>query len=128
MRSITAASALLAVCKLTFSTGVLAFGRFRLGFDAGQLQTLAFVALAFGNQAILYVLRERGPMWRSRPGNWLIASSVAGTALVAVLAFSGSLMAPLPGRVLAAVFVASAGFALILDRIKRPMTAWFTIE
>ena len=58
----------------------------------------------------------------------LISSSNAGTVLVAVLAFTGSLMAPLPWRVLAAVFVASAGFALILDRVKLPVTAWFKIE
>lgn len=128
MRNITAASIVLAACKLVFSTAVLAVGKFRLGFGVGELQTLAFVTLAFGNQAILYVLRERGPLWRSRPSNWLIASSVAGTALVAVLAFSGTLMAPLGWRVLVAVFVASAGFALVLDRIKLPVTAWFKVE
>jgi H+-transporting ATPase len=128
MRNITAASVILATAKLCFSTAVLAVGKFRLGFSAAELQTLAFVTLAFGNQAILYVLRERRPLWSSKPGAWLLASSVAGTALVAVLAYSGALVAPLNWRVLTAVFVASAGLALILDRIKLPVTALFKVE
>jgi hypothetical protein len=37
-------------------------------------------------------------------------------------------MAPLSWRVLAAVLVAAAGFALILDRIKLPVTALFKVE
>jgi H+-transporting ATPase len=128
MRNITAASVVLAAAKLCFSTAVLAVGKFRLGFGTAELQTLAFVTIAFGNQAILYVLRERRPLWSSKPGAWLLASSVAGTALVAVLAYSGALVAPLNWRVLAAVFVASAGLALILDRIKLPVTALFKVE
>jgi H+-transporting ATPase len=128
MRNITAASVILAAAKLCFSTAVLAVGKFRLDFGTAELQTLAFVTIAFGNQAILYVLRERRPLWSSKPGAWLLASSVAGTALVAVLAYSGALVAPLNWRVLTAVFVASAGLALLLDRIKLPVTALFKVE
>jgi H+-transporting ATPase len=128
MRNITAAAVVLGACKLVFSTAVLATGKFRLGFGPGELQTLAFIALAFGNQAILYVLRERRSMWSSKPGKWVLASSAAGIALVTVLAFTGTLMAPLNWRVLAAVFVAAAGFALILDRIKLQVTAVFKVE
>jgi H+-transporting ATPase len=66
-------------------------------------------------------------MWRSRPGAWVLAASAADIAIVSVLASSGTLMAPLPWRALVAVLAASAGFALILDLIKRPVLAVFKV-
>ena len=128
MRNITAAAVVLGAVKLAFSVSVLAVGQFRLGLDAGHLQTLAFATLVCGNQAVLYVLRERRHMFSSKPSNWILLSSAAGIALVGTLALTGTLMAPLSWRVLAAVLVAAAGFALILDRIKLPVTALFKVE
>lgn len=128
MGNITAAAVALGVCKLGFSTTMLAIGKFRLGFSAAELQTLAFVTLVFGNQAVLYVLRERHHMWSSKPGNWVLASSMVDIAIVAALALSGTLLEPLTWHILVAVFVAAAGFALILDQIKRPVTMVFKIE
>jgi H+-transporting ATPase len=128
MRNITAAALALGACKLAFSTAILAVGKFRAGFGPAELQTLAFVTLVFGNQAVLFVLRERRPMWSSRPSHWIVAASLAGIAIAAALALSGTLMAPLAWRVLVATLVAAIGFALILDWIKRPVTAVFKIE
>jgi H+-transporting ATPase len=128
MHNITAAALLLAVWKLGFSTAMLMFGSFRLRLGPGELQTLAFVTVVFGNQALLYVLRERGHMWRSRPGNWVLASSVVDIAIVSVLALSGVLMEPLPWRILMTAFAAATGFALVLDQIKRPVLSAFGIQ
>ncbi len=121
MRRITVAAIVIGVSKLGFSTAVLALARFRLGLDTGALQTLAFVTVAFGNQATLYALRERRQLWRSMPGAWLLAASVADVAIVSTLASSGTLMEPLPWRWIASVFAAAVGFAFILDEIKRPV-------
>jgi magnesium-transporting ATPase (P-type) len=60
--------------------------------------------------------------------NWVLAASAAGIALAAVLALSGTMMEPLPWRVLAALFVAAIGFALILDRIKRSVMALSKVD
>ena len=128
MPSITAAAVTLGVCKLSFSISLLAYGNLGLGLDAGKLQTLAFVTLVLGNQALLYVLRERGRLWDSRPGTWVLASSAADVALVSGLALSGTLMAPLPWQVLAGVLAAAAAFALILDQIKLPETRVFGVQ
>jgi H+-transporting ATPase len=128
MRNITAAAVALGACKLAFSTMILAVGKFQLGFSPEKLQTLAFVTLVFGNQAVLFVLRERRHIWSSRPSNWILAASVADIAIVAALALSGSLMEPVTWRVLVAVIVAAAGFAVILDQIKQPVTALFKVE
>jgi len=128
MRNITAAAIALGVCKLSFSTALLAVAKFRLGLGPEALQTLAFVTLVFGNQAVLYVLRERRHMWDSKPSNWVLASSAADIAIISTLALSGILMEPLPWRVVAAIFIAAAGFALILDQIKLPVTSAFKVE
>jgi H+-transporting ATPase len=128
MRNITAAALVLGLCKLGFSAAMLALGEFRLGLGAAELQTLAFVTLVFGNQAVLFVARERHHMWSSRPGTWVLAASAADIAIVSVLALSGILMEPLPFRIVAAIFAAAIGFAFILDQIKLSITAKIKIE
>jgi H+-transporting ATPase len=127
MRNISVAAVVLAACKLSFSVSVLAIGKFQLGLSAGELQTLAFLTLVFANQGVLYVLRERRHMWDSKPSNWVLASSAADIVIVSTLALSGTLMEPLPWRDIAALFIAAAAFALILDQIKRPVTALFKV-
>lgn len=128
MRNITAAALLLGLCKLGFSTAMLALGAFRLGLDPGELQTLAFVTLVFGNQSVLYVVRERRSMLSSKPGKWVLAASTADIVIVSALALSGILMEPLPGQVVVAILAAAIGFAFILDRIKLGIAAKIGIE
>jgi len=72
MSRITVAGVTMGACKLLFSVGVLAYGTLRLRLGIGELRTLAFVTLVFGNQATLYALRVRRHMWSSRPGWWVI--------------------------------------------------------
>lgn len=128
MGNVTRAAIVLGVCKLAFSTSVLAFGKFRLGLGTIELQTLAFVALVFGNQAVLYVLRERGSLWSSKPGNWVFASSAVDIAVVSVLVLTGTVTAPLPWQLLAGVFIAATGFGLLINRIKLLVTAVIRVE
>jgi len=91
------------------------------------LQTLAFVTLVFGNQALLYALRDRRHLWSSKPSIWVVVSSAADIAITSALALSGTLMAPLPWRLLLAVLCVSAGFALLIDKIKLTVMAAFDI-
>jgi H+-transporting ATPase len=128
MGRITAAAVVLAAGKLGFSTGVVAVGHAWLGLTLGALQTLALVALVCGNQALLYVLRERGRLWHSRPSPWVLAASLADLGLIGGLAAAGILMAPLPGRVLLGVLAAAGGFALVLDELKQPVLRMFPLE
>jgi H+-transporting ATPase len=127
MQRITGAAIVLGLWKLGFSTGVLAFGRYALGLPPAQLQTLAFLGLVFGNQALLYVLREWGRLWHSRPSTWVVASSVVDITVVAVFALSGLLIAPLSWPAIVITLAAGAGFALLLDQIKRPVFAIFRL-
>ncbi len=125
MRRITAAAIVFGAGKLGFSTAMRAFGRFHLGLDPGQLQTLAFVTLVFGSQALLYVLRERRHLWGSTPGAWVLGASTVDVTLVSVFALSGVLMEPLSWGVLVAAVAAAGAFALVLDQIKLAVMSVF---
>ncbi|MFZ5789104.1 MAG: HAD-IC family P-type ATPase [Pseudomonadota bacterium] len=117
---ITAAAILLGLCKLFFSILTITVGSRAFGLDADQLRTLAFVTLVFGGQAVVYAIRERGPLWRSRPSPWLILASALDLGLAAVLAGAGFLMAALPPTLLLATFAAAAVFSILLDLVKVP--------
>jgi len=50
-------------------------------------------------------------MWHSRPGGWLLLSSLLDLGIAASLAITGTLMAP-------AVLAGSIAFPLVLDAVK----------
>ncbi len=118
MNKIAATGVALGACKLGFSTAALALGYYWLQLAPAELQTLAFITLVFGAQAVLYVVRERGPMWSSKPSDWVLAASGSNVVIAFVLACSGVLMEPLPWRVVVGLLAAASGFALLLDQIK----------
>ncbi len=90
--SLTGAGAVLAICLLAFCSGIIAIGKFELGFGIDSLRTLAFIALVFGGQAIIYAIRDRRRLWGSRPSLWLVVSSVADIAIASILAAAGIAM------------------------------------
>ncbi len=120
---LTAAGIVMGVCLLAFCTAVLAAGEFGAGLGTGALQTLAFAALAFGSQAMIYALRERRRIWSSRPSGWLAASSAADVVVAATLAVGGLAMTPLPAWMVAGTLAAATAFAFVLDAVKRPVFA-----
>jgi H+-transporting ATPase len=119
--NLTIAGAAMGIGELIFCISILGFGAYLMEFDIRSLQTLAFVAIVFGNQATTYTNRERRHLWSSRPSNWLILSSVADIGIASGLAVGGIAMAPLPIWLVAGTLVAAAVFALALDMVKVPV-------
>ena len=123
VRSLIGAAFGLSVVLLCFSFGIVWAGRtvFRLAVPA--LQTIVFVWLAFSGQATVYLVRERRHFWGTRPGSWLIASTLADLLLVGLLATRGWLMAPVaPATVLLLLGLAVAylaGADLVKTRVFR---------
>ncbi|HUI12246.1 MAG TPA: plasma-membrane proton-efflux P-type ATPase [Xanthobacteraceae bacterium] len=128
MSNITGAAIVLGVCKLAFSTAMLAMAKYWLGLGSAALQTFAFVTLVFGAQGLIYVLRERRHLWSSMPSRWVFVSSAVDIGIAVLLALTGTLMAPLQWPLLLAVFAGAAAFAVILDQIKQPVTALFDVR
>ena len=116
--NLTIAAIILGFCDLVFCIASLAVGRFALGLDSDALRTLTVVTLVYSGQAIFYVSRERRHLWSSRPGSWLIASSILDITLFSTLATQGILMVPLPATIVACVFGAAIVLAFCLDTVK----------
>ena len=116
--NLTIAGVVLGFCDLVFCIASLTVGRFILHLDSAALRTLTVVTLVYSGQAVFYVSRERRHLWSSRPGAWLVASSVLDITLFSTLATRGVLMAPLPAVIVACVFGAAVGLAICLDAVK----------
>lgn len=116
--NLSIAGLIMACCNLVFCCSVLAVGKFHLAFRTAELQTLAAVTLVFSGQSVMYVVREREHLWRSRASAWLIASSVADVTIIASLAIAGIVMTALPALVVLAVLAGAVAFAFILDMVK----------
>jgi H+-transporting ATPase len=108
-------------CLLCFCISTLLVGKFRAGLDTGGIQTLSMIALVFGGEATLYAIRDRGHLWNSRPGRWVIIASIIDVVIISSMAIRGIAMQSLPPVVVAAVLLATLPFAFVLDLIKVPV-------
>jgi H+-transporting ATPase len=121
IRQLTIAGVFMGVSELIFCIAALAIGRSRLGPGIEPLRTLAFVILVFGNQAAMYLNRDRRRLGSSLPSRWLLVSSAVDVLSMAALAIFGIAMAPLPVSVVIYTFLAAAVFAFVLDFAKVPV-------
>ncbi|MDR3472141.1 MAG: HAD-IC family P-type ATPase [Devosia sp.] len=119
--NLTAAGAIMGIGELLFCTIVLGFGIHGMGLGIGALQSLAFIAIVFGNQATTYTNRERRRLWSSRPGSWVVASSALDLGIASTLAIGGIAMTPLPPMAVAGTAAAAIAFAVLLDAVKVPV-------
>jgi H+-transporting ATPase len=118
IRALVMTAAPLAVLLVSFSLSVLFIGRTVLSLSAPQIQTLAFLILVFGGQGTLYLVRERGHLWNSRPSRWMLWSSCADIAVVIVLAIKGILMSALPPLIVLALLGAVLVYLFAVDYLK----------
>src|SRR5574337_1331563 len=118
VRTLMLIGSLLAALVLILSFTVFFVGRDVLGLKLAELQTLVFVMLVATGQGNVYLVRERGPFWRSRPSRWLIVSSVVDLVVVTAMATTGILMTPVSLTLIGLLLVVVAAYLLVLDRLK----------
>ena len=118
VRRLIVTGGLLAGAVLILSFAVFFFGRDVLGLGLGALQTLVFVMLVATGQGNVYLVRARGPFWRSRPSRWLLLSSVMDLLVVAVMATAGILMTPVAPGLIAVLLAVVGLYLLVLDGLK----------
>jgi H+-transporting ATPase len=118
IKTLMVTGAVLAAMVLLLSFSVFFAGRDLLGLPLPQLQTLVFVMLVATGQGNVYLIRERDHFWRSRPGLWLVTSSIADLAAVTLMAAFGVLMTPVSGLLIAELLAIVAVYLLILDQLK----------
>jgi len=115
---LTIAGVVMGLFDLLFGLACFMAGRHAFHLDVGTSRTLAVVILVFSGQAVFYVSRERKHLWSSRPGIWLIVSSVIDLSLISTLAITGVLMEAIPALAVVGIFAAAVVFALLLDLVK----------
>ncbi len=118
VRTLMLTGGLLAALVLILSFTVFFVSRDVLGLKLGELQTLVFVMLVATGQGNIYLVRERGPFWRSRPSLWLMLSSIADLLVVAAMATIGVLMTPVSLELIVLLLVVVALYLLVLDQLK----------
>jgi len=118
IRTLMAAGGALATCVLALSFALFFAARAWLALSLGQLQTLIFLMLVFSGQGAVYLVRERGHFWRSRPSRSLLLASLADIAVVSALATHGILMAAIPLRLVAWLLLVLAMYLTLMDFLK----------
>ena len=118
VRSLVATAVTLAVPLLALSFGLFLAAHDWLRLPLAQVQTVVFLVLVFGGQGTIYLVRERGHFWSSRPSRALVVASIADVVIVGLLAVRGVLMAPVSAGLVAATLAITALFLSALDFLK----------
>ena len=98
--------------------GLYWLGGHVLGLSLDQLRTLSFIGFVFTSQVTIYLVREPGRLWSSRPGSALLLASTGAIALAILLASFGWAMAPLGLGLSLGVLTGAAVYAVALDSLK----------
>ena len=128
IKTLMLAGGVLAALVLLLSFTVFFTGRNLLGLPLPQLQTLVFVMLVATGQGNVYLVRERGHFWQSQPSRWLLGSSIADLGVVALMATTGTLMAPVSPMLIAGLLACVAAYLFVLDQLKVPIFQSFKIR
>ena len=118
VRRLVTVGATMAAGWLALSFSVVLVGADVIHWPLATLQTVVFLDLVFSGQATLFLMRERGPFWSSRPSRTILLASGLDIALLSVLASFGLLMAPVSPFVVAALLGVVVACAIALDRLK----------
>jgi H+-transporting ATPase len=128
VRPLVATALGLAVPILLLSFGVFLWGRDQLHLPLPQLQTLVFVMLVFNGQGTVYLVRERGHFWNSRPGGWLLLSSGLDILLVGLMATQGILMTAISPLLVAGTLGLIVAYLAALDFLKIRIVSYFQLR
>ncbi|MHB1544912.1 MAG: plasma-membrane proton-efflux P-type ATPase [Gammaproteobacteria bacterium] len=120
VRTLIMSALVIALAWLAYIFGVYLLGR-ALGLSLPALQTLDFLGLVFSGLANVFLVRERGHIWSSRPGTFLLWASIADIVTVSLLAQQGLLMTRLPVLFTLGLLAATGFYTLLLDQIKVPL-------
>lgn len=117
-RSLMLAAIPLGAFRLLYLLAILSYSWYVLKLSPEQMQTLTYVMLAFAGQGNVYVLRERGRLWASRPATVMLLTSLGDLIFVGCLAGGGILMSALPISIILILVATTALFTLAMDSIK----------
>ncbi len=125
VRTLILSSLVVGIAWLIYIFAIYLAGK-SLHLPLAAIQTLDFLGLVFSGLANVFLLRERGHLWASLPGQFLLWASLADVLVVSTLATLGWLMAPLPLTFILGLLLATLLYTLLLDQIKVPLLRHLT--
>ncbi|HVW10985.1 MAG TPA: plasma-membrane proton-efflux P-type ATPase [Bryobacteraceae bacterium] len=128
IRTLMLTAAPIAGLIVLFSLAVLFSGLRLLRLPEDRIPTLVFLTLVFGGQGTVYLVRERGSFWSSRPSRWMAISSCADIAIVSALAVFGILMSPVSGAVVLELLFSVALYLAAVDFLKVRIFRFFGVR
>lgn len=118
VHQLVAAALSMALPILLLSFTIFEYARTVLQLPLPELQTLIFTMLVFSGQGMIYLVRERDHFWHSRPGKWLLMSTVLDVIVVSFMATAGILMAPIPLNLVVGTLGTISIYLIALDFLK----------
>jgi len=128
VRNLMLAAIPLGAFRLVYLLTIMSLCWYTMGLSPEQMQTLTFVMLVYAGQGNVYVLREHGRLWSSRPAPIMVFASACDVTLVGCLAAFGVLMSPLPILIIGLLVAATLVFTLAMDTIKLAVFARLRID
>ena len=114
--------------QAVYYVAVLAAWLVRVAPRPGADADLYVGLLVFAGQATVYVLREQGHFWNSRPAAIMLFASAFGLMIVAFLAIAGVLMTPIVPVIVGILLMATFVHGLALDLVKVAVFARLRID
>ena len=126
VKSLVGSSMSLALLIVVESFIILLVGM-RLSLSVDQIHTFIFDMLVFSGQFTIYMIRERGHFWSSRPGKYLLIASVGDILVITAMSSAGILVTAIPllyvGIVLLITFISMA----LIDPLKNAIFRHYKI-
>ena len=119
IRVLMKVSTIIAASWLLYCFSVFFIGRLFLSLPATQ--TLVFLALVFSGLATVYLVRESGAFWKSRPGTFLLWATAGDVVVVSAMAIFGVLMVPVPAPMILVLLAGTVVMMISLDAVKKPL-------
>jgi hypothetical protein len=117
VNSLVGSSIGLAIFIVIESFAVLIVG-FHLGLNSSEIDTFIFDMLVFSGQFTVYMVRERGRFWNSRPGKWLLIASAADIFFITIISSFGILVTRIPFYDVLIVLGLTFLFMVLIDTVK----------
>ena len=117
MKSLVGSSGSLAAFIIVESFLVLSAGTI-LKLPQAQMNTFIFDMLVFSGLFTVFIVRERGRFWHSRPSKWMLAATVGDILVISALSIFGILIPSISAMDVLIVLAITLVSMVVIDEFK----------
>jgi len=117
IRSLLGSSLSLALLIVVESFIILIVG-LRMGLNNSEINTFIFDMLVFSGLFTVYMVRERGRVWSSMPGKWLLVATSADIIFITIISWLGILVTPIAIQDVVIALGLTFASMIVIDQVK----------